>query len=161
MKQIPLTQNKFALVDDEDFEWLNKKKWHCTHGRHTQYARTYIIENNCFGHTTMHRLIMGVKWGDLQKIDHINGNGLDNRRCNLRICTNAQNQYNQPKMRRKCSSTYKGVYWYPPRSAWRARIQTHKKNITIGVFHSEKVAAIAYNLAAKKYFKEFAYLNKV
>ena len=96
MKQIPLTKNKFTLVDDEDYELVNKYNWYFGAG----YARS--MEK-----ILMHRLIMKAKKG--QMIDHIDGNGLNNQRSNLRFCTHSQNMANK-KGFKNTSSKYKGVY---------------------------------------------------
>lgn len=95
-------------------------------------------------------------------IDHKNGNGLDNRRSNLRFCTNAQNQHNQRKWGSRSgkplSSRYKGVSWHR-RGHWRAKIQAQGKRRYLGQFQSEEAAARAYDRAARELHGEFAVLN--
>jgi hypothetical protein len=103
----------------------------------------------------MHRLIMNAPIG--YDVDHINHNGLDNRRCNLRVCTRTQNQANSKP--RKKSSKYKGVSWSNSENKWRAFIRINGKGKTIGRFDSELDAAEAYNNEAKKCFGEFAYVE--
>lgn len=88
-------------------------------------------------------------------VDHINGNGLDNRRVNLRLATSLQNQGNSRK-RRNASSYYKGVSWYKPLKKWRAQIKVDKHVIHLGYFVSEEEAAIVYQEAAIAHFGEFA-----
>lgn len=94
------------------------------------------------------------------EIDHVDGNGLNNQRMNLRICTHLQNTMNRKKSKGK-SSVFKGVVWNKEKNNWRARIRVNKKLIHLGYFFIEAEAAKIYNIAAVKYFKEFARLNKV
>jgi hypothetical protein len=103
----------------------------------------------------MHRLIMGAEPG--QEIDHINGNGLDNRKENLRVATRKENQQNRHIT--WGNSTYKGVYWEKQKNKWRARIFVSGKCVHLGFFLTEKEAAVAYNQGAIKYFGSFACLN--
>ena len=108
----------------------------------------------------MHRLIMDPIPDGMQ-VDHVNHNGLDNRKKNLRICTSQQNTWNaqKPKLNRESSSQYKGVSWYKRYNKWVARGTHDGKRITLGYYNCEKEAARAYDAAAKKYFGEYAHLN--
>lgn len=160
MKRINLTQNKVAIVDDQDYDWLSRRKWYAHKGTHGYYA----VRNSkkCEGKKhliRMHRAIMGLQYGDKQEIDHINHNGLDNRRCNLRVCTHRQNGYNQTS--KTGSSKYKGVSWYKPYKKWESYIDTNGKRQKLGYFDNEIDAAKAYNDKAKELFGEFACLNKI
>ncbi len=158
MKKILLTRGKFAIVDDEDFEFLMQWKWKCSgHG--------YAVRNKHIGtvggkrvqeRIYMHRLIMNALKG--QYTDHINGDGLDNRRCNLRLCTNQQNAANSKKYSIPTSSKYKGVSWDKKNKKWRASIHV-LKTIFLGRFDSEEDAAKAYNEAAIKYHDKFSRIN--
>lgn len=153
MKRIKLTQCKYALVDDEDFEWLNKFNWYATKGRNEDiwYAgRGRPISR-------MHREIMNAP-ADKQ-VDHKDGNGLNNQKSNLRLATNQQNQRNQKP--RNSSSKFKGVHWYKRDQVWIAYIQINGELKRLGYFNSEILAAQTYNLAAKMYFGEFARLNDI
>jgi hypothetical protein len=95
-----------------------------------------------------------------KQTDHINHNGLDNRRANLRNCTRSENQCNQRK-RKGCTSKYRGVYWYKPYGKWMVRIELHDYQMFIGYYINEEDAARAFNDAAIRLHGEFANLNEV
>ena len=161
MKQIPLTQGQFALVDDEDFEYLNQFKWSARKSKNTYYA----LRNSCGKNNKkrfivfMHRVVLELN--DLEiKGDHIDGNGLNNQRYNLRPSTNSENARNAKPSNNK-SSKYKGVSLKKEHSSkkWCARIKFNGKQIHIGYFECEIHAALAYDKKAKELFGEFAYLN--
>jgi len=162
MKKIALTQGKTALVDDADYEWLNQWKWIANRMKthHILYyaVRGIAIAKGKQGHQEMHRLILRLQPGDKRECDHRDGDGLNNQRSNLRICTKTQNQQNQRKQK-SGSSKYKGVSWRQDYCKWRSRIQLNGKLIHLGYFLSEKAAGTAYNQAASKHFGEFARLN--
>ena len=163
MKKIPLTQGKFALVDDADFEWLNQHKWyaHKSGSYYTLYAtRKVCLDNHKRIKEKMHRIILGLQPGDKQQCDHIDRNGLNNQRSNLRICTVAQNQQNSKK-RRGCTSKYKGVHWHSDIEKWHSSIWVNKKSIHLGYFDLETDAGLAYNNAAPKHFRNFAAPNVI
>lgn len=149
---IPLTQGKFAIVDAEDYEWLNQYKWYAA-----KYGTTFYACRSK-GRTTinMHRQIMCAPKGLI--CDHKNHNGLDNRKNNLRLCTNAQNQYNR-RPRTGCSSRYKGVDWQRAFNKWRAAIRLNQTYLHLGLFHNEMEAALTYDRKAAELFGEFAWLN--
>ncbi len=154
MKEIPLTSGGYAIVDDADFPMLSKFSWMNSNG----YAVNVTQKDNKRTRTRMHRLILGDR---VKKYtDHINGNKLDNRRVNLRPCTNAENMRNIPPKKQNTSG-YKGVTWQNDCSRWKAQIKVNYKNIHIGIFKIKKDAAIAYNEAALKHFGQFAWLNTV
>lgn len=160
MKKIKLTQNKFALVDDVDYEWLNQFKWYTLRDGHTFYARCKKNGKE----VQMHREILELKKGNNKQTDHIDGNGLNNQRDNLRVCTKQENQRNQRPVRGG-SSKFKGVYLsksYPKygiKSVWRANIGKDGKAIFLGGFENEIDAAKAYDGATLKYFGKFAHVN--
>ncbi len=106
-KLIPLSQGKFAIVDAEDYDRLSSYKWAVSKKRNNWYAK-----GRCGGLTIkMHRVIMGLKKGDGKEVDHRNGNGLDNRKENLRLCSHAENLRNQRRaFSPKYTSQRKGVY---------------------------------------------------
>jgi len=117
MKRISLTQGKFAIVDDEDYEWLNRWKW-CAHKNSNHYyvARSTSRKSGKKS-IKMHRLILGLKLNDGKISDHRNTNALDNRRCNLRECTISENTRNQSKRKGK---KYKGIYFHKGTQRWAA-----------------------------------------
>lgn len=157
-KRIPLTQGKFAIVDDEDFDWLNQWKWYAARRGKVYYAvRGIRIKGKRHG-IQMHRLILEPPLG--LEPDHINNDGLDNRRANLRLCTRSQNRANSRKQP-NCSSRYKGVSWNKRGRHWTAYITTNYKRRHLGCFDDEEQAAAIYNAAAKAEFKEFAKPNLI
>lgn len=156
---IPLTQGKFAIVDAEDYDWLSKYTWRFINTSKTGYASGYFgYHNGKPIEIKMHRLIMSVRPG--LEVDHINGNGLDNRRCNLREYTRRQNGINIKKIQ-NVSSKYKGVSYRKKTNRWRSQIRYDGLIITLGTYINEIDAARAYNVAAMKYHKEFAVLNDI
>jgi hypothetical protein len=158
MKKVPVSNGKyFALVSDCDYDLVMQYKWYARIDINTIY--TISSNKRADGrHQTisMHRLIMNAQKG--QYVDHIDGNGMNNCRENLRICTCSENQYNSFK-RANASSKYKGVGWHKASNSYQARIQVENKRIHIGCFSTEKEAAIARNEAAIKYHGKFARLN--
>lgn len=157
-KLIPLTQGKFAVVDDADFEWLSGWKWHTVRKGRTHRAARNIRVKGKAEIVYMHRMILNPPPG--MESDHVNGDGFDNRRANLRVCTHTQNCQNRPK-RRGCSSKYTGVCWDKYHHKWRSRICVKGRLKHLGYFSDEKKAAVAYNIAASKHFGDFARPNQV
>jgi hypothetical protein len=160
--EIPLTQGKVALVDDEDAELVGRYRWWVDHDwPGLWYARTAVpCPTNMSGVTmrSMHRLILDPPVG--VQVDHRNGNGLDNRRSNLRLATAAQNQHNQ-HARRGGSSRFKGVDWNLARRKWRAHVKVNGRKRYLGSFDDELDAAAMYDWAAGYYHGEFACVNGV
>ena len=157
MKEIQLTQGKMAIVDDEDFEWLNTFNWYVSSNG---YARRDKMINYKRFRYSMHREIMGLTSDDRDlEVDHINGNRLDNRRENLRVCTLKQNRQSQSKQKRNTTSKYKGVSFCKDRGNWKASIKTNGKTKFLGRFKDEDQAARAYNEKAIELFGDFAKLN--
>ena len=155
MKEIYLANNKgIILVDDENYEWLNQYKWTLN----AKYANTKIKINNKRKSKYIHRLIMNEP--ENMQIDHIDGNGLNNQKNNLRIVTQSQNQMNKISAKNS-SSQYKGVCFVKSRNKWLSSICINKRNYNLGNFKNEEDAARAYNEAAQKYFGEYAHLNEV
>ena len=163
MKEILLTKGMVAIVDDEDYKWVSEWKWHVYENRGNYYAARRKRGVRTIGRSTifMHREIVIRNFGkidDGMHTDHANGNGLDNRKSNLRICTPAQNQYNS-RVRAGGTSKYKGVLWRRERGKWISVLRISGKHIHLGTFTNEIDAAIAYDSAAIKYFGEFARTN--
>lgn len=157
-KEIPLTRGKVAIVDDDWFEILYPIKWYCTKDGYAKFDFRYRNESGtaCRSSENMHRIII-----DAPKhlhVDHINGNKLDNRRANLRLCNHSQNQQNR-KNNVIGSSQFKGVSFQHARKKWKASITHLGRYRFLGHFESEVDAAKAYNLAAIDIFGSFAKLN--
>jgi hypothetical protein len=144
-----------CLVDDEDADLISKYKWYLSPRKHTTYLQThhYVDGKRCTLY--LHRLIIGAEQGQL--VDHKNGNGLDNRRENLRFSTPSQNNMNQKG--RSGTSKYKGVSYHTKDKLWAARIKLNRRSTHLGYFKLEEDAAKAYDQAALEYFGEFARLN--
>jgi hypothetical protein len=160
MREIPLTQGKVALVDDEDYEWLSQWKWFAYHDRSgTWYARRNIrLPDGRMGILSMQNAVRAMDAGYL--CDHEDGDGLNNQRYNLRRATKNQNVRNRKKQRNNTSG-YRGVSWDAEKQKWRAQIRVDTKGISLGRFSDPEDAARAYNAAALKHFGEFARLNEV
>ena len=152
MKEIPLSKGKVALVDDEDYEWLSQWKWSCFSDSHANYAVRNDYSSEKIKHLRMHRVITDAPKG--MDVAHLDGDGLNNQRSNLRVCTHAQNIQNA-KMRSHNKSGYRGVSWYKTRNKWRACIAVNKKFIHLGFFDDKEEAARVYQEAAVKYHGEF------
>ena len=156
IEKITLNNGLVALVDEEDYPdvvpftwtaWKPNDIWYAVSG--TGFGRGGLI--------TMHRLITDADTGLF--VDHINGDGLDNRRCNLRVCTPTQNAYNKAPQQGKLYSKYKGVTWFKRDNKWKAQIMKDGKNYHLGYFADELDAALAYDKAARKEWGEFAKTN--
>ena len=157
MKKIDLGQEKFALVDNIDYDKVVNYpyKWRAFSKNNIWYARAYMSKNSCI---RMHRFILNAKAGE--QIDHIDGNGLNNCRDNLRFVNNSQQHMNQRKTKNSLS-LYKGVDYYKTKKKWRAKIMKNYHSNHLGYFDTEEEAALAYNTAAKVLFGEYAKLNEI
>jgi len=156
-RRIPLTQGQYAIVDPEDYKELAKYQWYAKGCRRRFYAERWDsrgIKGKC---VKMHNVIMGTAEGKI--VDHINHNGLDNRKANLRFATAQQNTWNKRKKMGNSSSRYKGVSRLKGQKKWRTEIFCNGRKIHIGYFDDEKAAAMAYDAKAKELFGEYAALN--
>ena len=166
MKIIVLTNGIEVMVDDSDYDSLKSFTWWAHKGKSTWYAARKIRPsvNGMRGYKSftilMHRQIIGKDCDCGRPIDHINGNGLDNRRCNLRVVTPAQNTRNSRKMH-GCSSRFKGVYFQKKIQKWVAQISIDGTQNYIGCFVTEEAAALAWNEAAARVDPEHARFNVV
>lgn len=149
MKKIELTQGKYAIVDDADFDYLSQWPWYFNKG--------YAVRGNP-DRILMHRVISGAMNGE--DTDHINRDKLDNRRSNLRCVTRAQNAVNRPKQSNNTSG-YKGVSWHKYHKKWVAFVVFSKKTKTLGYFSSKEDAALAYNKGDLAIQGHTAFLNEI
>ncbi len=143
MKQIALTQGLFALVDDEDFESLNAHKWRARKDTRTWYAARTPCINGKYVLVLMHRCLLGAE--GKEEGDHIDGNGLNNQRDNLRLVTCQQNHCNRTRKKLNASSQFRGVCWNKRESKWQATIMLYGDSFHLGRFDSEHAAAQAYD----------------
>lgn len=150
-----------TIVDDADFERIKEMKWHEIRkpigDRNAYYAANETRIGGLRVKTYLHRFLMSP--GPGMVVDHINGDTLDNRRENLRVCTHAENIRNAVKRKITDSSPYKGVYRYGIKGKWLSHIQVDGKVINLGVFTCPIEAAKAYDKAATKYHGAFARIN--
>lgn len=154
MKHIELTQGKFALVDDDMYDYLTCWDWHFSGG----YAKRNDYDNGKTKIVRMHHFVLPLEKGRMT--DHINGNGLDNRRENLRLVTKSQNMMNRG-LQKNSSSGFKGVALHKPTGKWRAYIGKDGKHIHLGLFEDIKKAAYAHNEAVFKYHGKYGKLNVI
>lgn len=160
MKLIPLTKGHFAMVDDADFEWLSGFRWYPKVCKNTIYAGTRIKGGNGkWKSVAMHRMVLGLTDPKILG-EHVDMNGLNNTRKNLRPCTMSQNGMNRDG-NPNTSSKFKGVTWHIAANKWAAQIGANGKIKHLGCFESEEDAARVYNHFAIKLHGEFAKLNEV
>jgi hypothetical protein len=157
MKKIPLRNKegkilKYTIIDDDDFERVSKHSW-CI-----EKSRSYIYANSRINYkmVMLHRFIMNCPKDKI--VDHKNMNTLDNRKCNLRICTKSQNQMNRGKTKNNTTG-FKGVIFNKEKDKFIARITKDKKVFRLGSFNTVEEAARVYDNYAIKLHGEFAYLN--
>jgi len=155
MKEIPLTQGYVAIIDDEDFENVSRLKWHASPRYYTVYAVHRKARKS--KPIYLHRFIMDCP--PEKYVDHIDDNGLNCTRINLRICEPAQNRQNARKIIRLCTSKFIGVSWSKQKMKWRSRIRMNDHEFHCGHFDSEEEAARAYDKKAGELFGEFARFN--
>jgi len=158
-RRIALTRGKYAIVDAADYDKLSRYKWQAFKGRGCFYAcrKSWCKAEKKYEMVWMHRLIINAPDGLF--VDHINHDGLDNRKENLRPATRGQNRCNSRLSKGKKSSQYKGVYRRKNKNRWSASIHHNNKYIWLGYFDDERSAAKAYDKAARRYHGEFAVLN--
>lgn len=153
---IPLTQGQACVIDDSDWPAVKDIRWRAYKGRAGQW---YAVATARGGYTLrMHRILTQATSG--QQVDHKDGDGLNNRRDNLRTCTASENQRNRKKI--KSSSGYKGVCLNTVqklRKPWQCHIKVNGKQIHLGMYRTAKQAAKAYDAAARRLFGEFAATN--
>lgn len=148
------TKNKVPVpfeIDDDDYEKVSKYEW-------KKYPSSRYVQATISGETTaISRFVMDAPKGTT--VDHINGDRLDNKKSNLRLCNQAQNMKNR-KPNKSGMSAYKGVILLP-NGRYRAKINSDGKRYELGVYDNEHDAVIAYNAAAKVLHGEFAYMNEI
>lgn len=154
---IPIGRGLFTIIDVNDLERVRGYSWQVKPLRFTNYAVAASRGRHATKRVYMHRLILGLSKGDGIEVDHINGNGLDNRRANLRRATSSENHYNRRKHRGH--GVYKGISPSGKGPKWRARIMRGRSTLELGTYADPVDAALAYDLAAIERFGEFARTN--
>lgn len=156
MTEIPLTRGYVTIIDDADAPFVAQHKWYASTrpGGFLPYAVRSVWTPERVKRIYLHRVLMNAPTG--LQVDHINHDSLDNRRCNLRIATSAENQANRVSER---GQKLKGAYLQARTGRWRAQISVNQKVLHLGCFATEEEAARAYDLAALEVFGEFASLN--
>ena len=165
MKYLALTRGYRAKVDDEDYRGLMRWKWHASVSRSKVYgARCWRDENGKQKKIMLHHEVLGGRPGKGLVVDHVNHDGLDCRKENLRVCTDQQNKWNSRAKRNKCSSRYKGVTWQrakkPFKGGWQVTIMCRGERRYLGFFGREYEAVVAYNRAAARLFGGYGYINR-
>jgi len=152
VKKIELSRGLVALIDDEDYPAISQFKW-------TASARNYAYrvtqDSGKQSYHALHREIMGLQSGDSREVDHIDGDGLNNQRANLRICSHAENTLNR-RMSKRNTSGFKGVTWSKCNRRWQAQIMIGGKQKWLGLYDSPEIAHAAYKAAADALHGEFA-----
>lgn len=161
--KIPLSQGKEAIIDECDAPDILPFRWHAQHRRRKScgdvwYAARNVKTSKGFTIIKMHRVIMNAPAGF--DVDHIDSNGLNNTRKNLRVCTKSQNAQNSRK-RKGTSSRFVGVDYRRDIEKWQARVKSNNVRVHLGCFENEIQAASAYNAKAKELFGQYARLNVI
>lgn len=154
VRELPLTRGQVALVDAEDYDrCVVRGSWQLRLAKHTMYATRWMTRNGRNVAEQLHAFLTG--W---PLVDHINGNGLDNRRCNLRPANYSQNGGNR-RVHKATLSGFKGVTLHAQSGRWRARINAGDRLRSLGLYADPAEAARAYDRAATEVFGEYALLN--
>ncbi|WP_075800746.1 HNH endonuclease [Roseomonas gilardii] len=161
MEIVLSNQRGITIVDEADWEAVSTFTWRLNRDQCNSYAQANLPKASYRPGSTifLHHLIIGKPPTGFV-VDHINGNGLDNRRCNLRLVTVSQNAANSRKQI-GTSSRFKGVYFVQRDQVWRGRIKVNGKLIALGDFRREIDAALAYNKSALAHFGEYAAINRI
>lgn len=166
MKNIALSRGYVAIIDDEDFEKVSQYKWHASQHEKKIYAKRKrwipdesittkqgkYVKKGYYKTIALHRVILDAP--DDMEVDHINGNPLDCRKINLRVCSHEQNMWNL-KGRSDSKSGYRGITWDKQTQKWRATLTYKKQFINIGRFDNLDDAIKAHQEKAKELFGEF------
>lgn len=148
---VPLSQGREAIIDAADVDLIGRWRWSVWCGRGGDYAVRGDYSGAKRVSVSMHRVIMN---NPDAMVDHIDGNGLNNRRSNLRLASDSQNQQNR-KISVNNTSGVKGVGWHGPRQKWRARLKLRGREISLGYYACKTAAAIAQARGIQEYYGEF------
>jgi AP2-like factor (euAP2 lineage) len=148
--------NTFALVDDEDYDEANQFVWTLIEWRGKQYAKRKLNFKGRIITESLHYYLTGYDY-----TDHIDGDGLNNKRSNLREVTHKKNIQMQRPQKRTTSSAYRGVTWFKPRQKWRARLKVDGREVHVGYFDDEDEAAREWNKAALVHYGPDSFQNVI
>lgn len=151
--EVPLTQGFVAIIDAEDAGRVLSLKWCARRTSNTVYAHRGAYHNGKRSSQSLHQFITGFAL-----TDHINGDGLDNRRCNLREATVSQNGHNR-RRDRDSASGFKGVSWHARSGKWQVLIRANGPQRFLGYYATAEEGARAYDAAARELHGDFAALN--
>lgn len=156
-KAIALTKGHFTLVDEQDFSELSKYNWFARVYKNGKVYACRKIQVPKETTINIHRQILNAPYD--REVDHINGNALDNRRCNIRLVTRSQNNMNK-ELQSNNTSGYRGVYWNTRRRRWVAAIQVNGKSKYLGAYSNPYTAHQAYLEGSKLYHGDYGQASK-
>lgn len=159
IREIQLTKGETAIVDADDYDRVSIYRWHVSRNSRIHYARRSGVDPKTGKKTTqyLHRFILD--YHGQSQIDHIDNDGLNCRKYNLRVATVSQNQMNRYSRNKNNTSGYKGISWHAGAGRWRARVHINGRRKHIGFFGSPEAAAKAYDTVIKEMHGDFARLN--
>ena len=153
VREVPVSGGRTALIDEADYESIQHWKWSSCRKRHTFAVYRAVLEQGKSRRIYLSRFIMQAPSGLF--VDHENGDGLDNRRDNLRLCTHTENNRHRCRPQSTNTSGHRGVFWERGAKKWRAQLSVNNRNVHLGMFLTVEDAGNAYRQAAVSRYGEF------